>query len=561
MAKENGGVDYFTLEVIQQALVAVGDEMFTVLQRTAHSPLIFETLDFAVGATDGAGELICMGNGTTGFLGTLDASVREVIKKHDATMEPEDIYILNSPYLGGGSHLSDISLVMPVFHAGEIIAFTVNKAHWTEVGGKDPGSVASDATEIYQEGLQFPVVKLCSRGAINPAIVDLIRSNVRLPDMTLGDMWAGIATLRMGAERVRALVEKYGVAAVKTAMDGFLDYGERMARAELAKLPKGTFKATDFIDEDAHGNGPFEIACAVTITDDAFVVDFTGSHPQVRSPINTTLTNLTSRARSVYRAVTTPHIPTNGGMYRPLKVICPPGTIFTAEPPLPTSVYYETAVMGTDLIWKALAPHMPDRLPAGHYATVGGMRLAGDDPETGEFWLSFGPYLGGWGAECDRDGQRGQFCVSNGQTYNVPIELQEARYSVQIARYGFHNEPGGFGEFCGGHGVALDFRITSDTATMMAGLGRHKFRPWGMNGGQGGTINYVKVVRGDGSEEVYGRVARVDLERGDLVSLVTGTGGGYGDPRRRDPTRVREDLKNGYITTEQAAEVFGVRGA
>lgn len=553
--------DPFTRNVIWECLGALGDEMFTILRRTAHSPLIFETLDYAVGATDRAGELICMGNGVTGFLGTLDAAVKAVLAKYGpADIRDGDVFITNDPYGGGGSHLSDISLIMPVFVAGKLIAFVVNKAHWSEVGGKDRGSVSSDATEVFQEGLQFPNVKLFEAGRPNDALIEVLRANVRLPEQTLGDMWAGIAALRTGADRLRALAGKYGTPALLAAMAALLDYGEVMTRRELAKLPKGCFEARDFIDTDGLGNGPFEIRCRVTIDDRAFVADFTGSHPEVAGSVNTTLTNLTSRVRAIFRAVTTPHLPTNGGMFRPLRVVCPPGTIFSARRPAPVSNYFETALMAIDLVWKALAPVVPERLTAGNLGSVCSIMISGGAPGRDDFWLLFGPLLGGWGAGADFDGQNGQFCAGNGETYNLPVELTETRYGVVIERYAFHDEPGGYGEFRGGKGVVLEYRIESETALLSCAFGRHRYPPWGVAGGRDGSLNYVKVIRRDGAEETYGKASRVPLRRGDLVRLVTATGAGWGEPRRRAPERVRADLADGFVTPDEARAVYGLSG-
>jgi N-methylhydantoinase B len=555
-----GEADFFTIEVIQNALTAMGEEMFVILQRTAHSPLIFETLDFAVGATDSVGEVVCMGNGVTGFLGTLDAAVRDVIRKYGAagTIRADDIYILNTPWEGGGSHLSDVSLIMPVFDGEALVAFVVNKAHWSEIGGMSPGSVTGKSTEIYQEGLHFPNVRLYDAGRLNEALVEMIRANVRLPDMTIGDMWAGVAALRTGEMRLRGLIGKYGRPAVQLAMRRLLDYGEAMVRAELRRLPKGSFSAVDSIDADGLGGGPFEIRCTVTITDDKFIADFTDSHPQVRGSINTTYTNLCSRVRVMFRAITTPQVPTNGGMYRPIEVICPPGTIFTAQPPAPMSTYYETAIMALDLMWKALAPAMPDRLTAGNLASVCAAMLSGRHPQTGEFWVLFGPYLGGWGAGCDMDGQRGQFCAGNGETYNIPVELTEARYGLTVERYGFRDDAGGFGTWTGGAGVVLDYRVTSEEVVFSCGYGRLYNPPWGVDGGHDGLTNHATVIRRDGSEEVYGKVSDVRVQRGELVRLVTATGGGWGAPRGRARARVLADLRDGFITPAIAREVYGV---
>src|SRR3977135_4186919 len=241
-------VDPFTIEIIKSSLVAIGDEMFYALQRTSKSTIIYETLDFGVAITDAQGRLVAQGNGVPLFIGTLDAAVNAVRDRFAATgsLRPGDIVVTNDPYGGGGTHLSDVSLIMPIYYGGELIAFVGNKAHWTEVGGKDPGSWTTDSTEVYQEGLQFPNVKLFTEGHPDQALLDILAANVRLPDMTLGDMWAGVAALRVGERRFLDLCEKYGRDTVLIAIESLLDHGEAMARQEPAKLPKGTFEAEDW---------------------------------------------------------------------------------------------------------------------------------------------------------------------------------------------------------------------------------------------------------------------------------------------------------------------------
>ncbi|MDQ6948386.1 MAG: hydantoinase B/oxoprolinase family protein [Actinomycetota bacterium] len=554
-------VDPFTIEIIKNSLVAIGDEMFYALQRTSKSTIIYETLDYGVAITDADGRLVAQGNGVPLFIGTLDAAVNAVRDKFGASgqLRPGDIVVTNDPYGGGGTHLSDVSLIMPIYHEGELVAFVGNKAHWTELGGKDPGSWTTDSTEVYQEGLQFPNVKLFNQGEPDEALLDLIAANVRLPDMTLGDLWAGVAALRVGERRFLDLCDKYTRDTVLVAIDSLLDYGEEMARQELGRLPKGTFEAEDMIDDDGIGNGPFPVRVRVTISDEEFVADFTGSHPQVPGPINNTRTGLASGVRAVFKAVTNPAIPANGGAFRPVRAICPDGTVFTAQRPAPVSTYWETMLYATDLIWKALAPHVPERLPAGHMLSVCGTVLAGPNPDTGELFLLVEPLVGGWGAGHDKDGENGQFCVGDGETYNIPIEITETRYGVIVDQYAFHTEDGGAGEFRGGKGVVLDYRAVGDGTYLTGTFGRHKYKPWGMNGGHEGSPNFIKVIRRDGSEEgPFGKVARLRLEKGDVARLVTATGGGYGDPRRRPRGRVLADIRDGYINVEQANRDYGV---
>ena len=270
--------NYFTYEILKDALVAVGDEMFAAMKRTSMSPIVYEILDFAVGVTDARGNLVAQGNGVVLFMATLDSAVRAVLDKHGPDgIHEGDIFITNDPYGGGGTHVSDVTLVLPVFFEGTLIAFVANKAHWTEVGGMAPGGNLTDSTEVYQEGLMFPTVKLFDRGTINQPLVDMIEANVRIPDMTLGDMWASVAANRVGERRIIELVTRYGRDTVTGAMSRILDYGERMVRTELERMPKGEFFAEAMLDGDGLGNGPFHAQVKVTISEDRFLIDFTGT--------------------------------------------------------------------------------------------------------------------------------------------------------------------------------------------------------------------------------------------------------------------------------------------
>src|SRR5258707_11127051 len=286
-------VDLFTIEIVKDALVAIGDEMFIALQRTSKSTIIYEVLDFASGLTDANGQLITQGNGVTGVLGPLTFAVRSVLEKFGLErLHPGDVIITNDPYGGGGTHLSDVSLIVPIFYEGQLVAFSASKAHWTEVGGKDPGSWTTDATEVFQEGLQFPCVKLYEEGRPVQSLIDLIAANVRLPDMTLGDMYAQAASLRLGERRFQELCDKYGLDVVLSSIEALMDYGERMTLLELEKIPPGVYEARDMIDDDGIGHRPFPVCVKITITDDEFICDFTGTHPQVTGPVNCALTVL-----------------------------------------------------------------------------------------------------------------------------------------------------------------------------------------------------------------------------------------------------------------------------
>lgn len=551
--------DLFTQEIVKDALVAIGFEMFDAMLRTSMSPIIYETTDFAVGVTDARGNLIAQGNGVTAFLATLDTAVQSALQRNPrpGDLAPGDVLMTNVPYEGGGTHLSDVVILVPVFHGHRLIAWTVNKAHWTEVGGAQAGSVSTQSTEIYQEGLQFPFVKLYEAGRINAALVAIIRANVRLPESTIGDMHAGVAAARVGARRLEELVERYGVDVVVDAMDSLLDYGERMTRGELAKLPPGIYEAEDLVEGDGLGNGPFRVRVKVTITPDEMVADFTGSSAPAAGPINCSYTGLVTGVRCVFKAVTNPDLPANGGCFRPLKVVCPPGTLISAKAPAPVSLYYEPLIAAMDVMWKALAPIVPDRLPAGHQRAVNATFVAGQHPDSGELFVMGEPLVGGWGASQAGDGDGGQFCCANGETYNIPVELFESRYGLKVEQYAFHNDDGGAGEHRGGRGVILDYRVTADEVFLTYATSRSREPPWGLAGGHTGSLNGATIHRNDGTIESYDMCTRVRVRKGELIRLKTATGGGYGNPQARNRARVARDIKNGYITAAQALRDYG----
>jgi N-methylhydantoinase B len=377
--------------------------------------------------------------------------------------------------------------------------------------------------------------------------------------MTLGDMHAQAAALHLGEARFLQLCDKYGVEVVLGSMQELLDYGERATRRALASLPNGVYEAENMIDDDGIGNGPFPVRVKVTITDDEFVCDFTGSHAQVPGPVNTSVTGLFSGARTLFMAVTDPSVSVNDGCFRPLRIVCPPGTIFSAERPAPVSTYWETLNYVTDLLWKALAPIVPDRLPAGHFLSVCGSVVAGQHPDTGDLFLLVEPHAGGWGGATAKDGEQGLMCVADGETYMVPIEVLETRYGVLVDRYALDTAPAaGTGMHRGGRGCVRAYRAVADEIFVTATCGRHKFVPWGVDGGSDGSRNEVRFHHADGRVVSMGKCARYRLVKGEVVEIVTGTGGGFGNPFARDPERVRDDVLDGYLTRESAEQDYGV---
>lgn len=553
--------DPFTIEIILDGLYSAAREMFVTLGRTSKSPIIYEVLDYACGIYSAGGKLVAQDNGVMGFLGTLYFAVKEVRDKFGDQIEPGDLFISNDPWIGNGSHLSDVNLVYPIFFDDELVGYAVNKAHWTEVGGKDPGSWSADATEVFQEGLQFPCVRLYRVGEINQSLVEIIEANVRTPDDTLGDMYAQAASLRVGGRRVVELCRKYGVPALTDAIAEHLRRGEQAAQRAMAQLPRGTFAVEDVMENNTATGEPIPVRLRLRITDDAFELDLTGNPEPVASPINGTAVGVAAQARTMFKVISDPHSPVNEGNFKPVRVVAPEGTIFTAPRPAPVSIHWEYKSVFSDMINQALAPHSPHRLPAGHQLSTCASIINGKT-EDGTYWLIVEPQLGGWGAAIDADGQQGQHPMGNGETYNVPVEVMETRYPVRIERYSFNTDvAAGAGRFRGGLGVVKEYRIlNSSGGAVTATFGRHHRPPWGVDGGQAGSPNVIEVVpRGETEPSVHtGTLARHPLCQGDLVRFTTATGGGWGDPLERAPERVADDVKNGYISIETARRDYGV---
>jgi N-methylhydantoinase B len=504
--------------------------------------------------------LIAEANGVPGFMGTLTFAVKTIIDKHrQQGMHPGDVYVTNDPYAGGGQHLSDVALVGPIFFEDRLVAFSVNKAHWTEVGGMAPGSWTTDSTEIYQEGLQFPGILLYRRGEPIAGLIDLIAANVRTPERTLGDLYAGVASLRTAERQVVAICQRYGLETFEQSVTAILHHGEKLARRGLAELPKGTYFAEDWMDDDGLSEDPIYVCVTVSIDDESFIADFTGSAAQVRGPTNCARPRLHSACRTIFKAITDPHTPTNDGWFRPLQVICPDGTVFTAQRPAPVSTYWETGAFAVDLLWHALFPVVPERLTTGHSLSVCGTIISGTD-QAGAPFILVEPQAGGWGAGATKDGESGLVVVGDGETYVMPVEVCESRYPLLVDQFTFNVGPAGAGRFRGGFGLVRDYQILSETAQLTTTFGRHKYRPWGAAGGSAGSPNGVAVIPSGASKPVLwkGKLARYPLRRGDVARMVTGVGGGYGDPAQRDPEAVREDVRNELLSAELAREVYGV---
>jgi N-methylhydantoinase B len=551
--------DPFTVEILKDKLAATADEMGAVLARTSMSPIVYEVLDFACGLTDARARVVAQTNGLTLFTGTFGPQVQTLIDRYGLEgMHEGDVFATNVPY-DGGTHTCDVCLVKPIVVAGRPIAFAVSITHWIEIGGAVPGSIPPDATEIYQEGLQLPGVRVHDGGRPNDAVFDMIAANIRLPRTGLGDLNAGLAAVAIGERRVLEACERYGVELVLASFDRVLEHGARTARAALREVPNGVYRAEDAVDGDGVRDAHLPIVVEVTVGDDWIHADFTGCAPQAAGPVNCSRAALLSACKTVVRAITAPDARSNDGFFEPFSLTVPPRTVFSAEPPAPTGWYYEGAAFANDLFWKALAPVCPERLGAGSYTSLCCSYVVGRDAKTDELFVLAEPNVGGWGASTLGDGESALIATTDGDTYNFPVEVVESRFPVLVERYELNVAAGGgAGRHRGGFGVVREYRIHgARDAYGYGSLGRSERRPWALGGGRDGTINYLEYVH-DGEVRRHGRVARVPLADGDVVRSVTGTGGGFGDPRERDPERVRADVLDGYVSPADARDVYGV---
>ena len=545
-------IDPITLEIIQASLTAIADEMFASMALAAMSSVIYEVLDFGVAITDPQGNLASAGAGIPSFVGMLDPSVKAIIHKYEnRNFRPGDIFIANDPYTGGVSHTNDIVLAMPVFFEDKIIAWTANKGHWVDIGGMVPGSLSPDATELFQEGLILPDVRLFDGGTAVEAVFDIIRANSRLPEQAIGDLWAGISALRVGERRLQELCRKYQAETLKEAIRQYFDYGEKVSRHGLRSLPKGRYEAEDQMDDGR------VIRATVTITNDDFIVDLRDNPPQDHGPMNATYYATMVSAQAVFKGVAAPDRWANVGSFRPLKLLTVPGTLFHAQRPAAVGSYYENKIRSADLICKALAPHMPSRMPAGHFSSICAT-LIRSIANNGDEYTFIEPEIGGWGASADKDGENAQFSASHGDTFNCPVEVNEARNGIQVEQLQLNEEACGAGRYRGGKGIDLRYRILGKTAWITAGYTRTVTPPWGIGNGANGSLNRLEILRHNETAEIIASASNLPLERDDIVRIVTANGGGFGEALERPTPDIVSDLRNGYITQSEAVDVYGL---
>ncbi len=562
--------DLVSLHVLHNALINVAAEMALVMMKTSYSTIFNEGLDFSTVILDADGELIAEKNYTPSMMGAIPHTVKWAVEELGAkAFAPGDVLVHNDCYRGG-CHLPEHMMIKPVFLEDALFGFLGNMGHCAEIGGKAPGSFASDATDVYQEGLRLPPVKLISRGEYVEDIWRIILTNHRTPRNTWGDFHAMIGSLNVGERRLVALAHKHGAVFIREGSRALLDHSERLMRTHIDELPDGEYASEMWIEDDGVTRDPFKIRVTVVVRGDEILFDFTGSSPQVRGPMNCTFTVVAAAVYNAVFSVVDPRslIPRNSGCYRPIRIIAPPGSVVNVQHPGPcVGGNTDTQPKIIDLLLAALAQAVPDRVAAASGGSSSNLLFGGTHPATGQYYSHYHFDGMGTGATARKDGNSGEI-TRHSNCRNTPVEVFETRYPFLTWDYGLVRDSGGPGRQRGGLGIVRTLEVTAPEITVSALFDRVRLAPWGLFGGMDGGRTKL-LVRPAGTNrfrpfsDVFGTMSptkftNVVLKRGDVIRYQTPGGGGYGGPLERDPEHVLEDVREGFVSAAQARAVYGV---
>ncbi|MGF7151867.1 N-methylhydantoinase B [Sphingomonas zeicaulis] len=547
-------LDGATVEVIRSYLVSAAEEMRRTLIRTAFNPVIYEVLDFGISIYDAELELIADAPGLAFFLGANDHAIRKGVAFAGAeTMRPGDIFIMNYPYWNS-AHALDATLFAPVFAPGAQtpFAYTCIRAHWMDLGAKDPGYVL-DSTDMHQEGLIFPGTRIYRDGAPVKDIIDIIRFNSRMPGPVMGDLDAQVAATRTGVERLNAILDKFGSSAFDEAVERIKLASDALVRRALAELPHGTWEASDVVDDDGITDDPVPIHVKVTIDQDGLTCDFSGSSPAVRGPINIPIGLTETICKFVLKSLTSAAQRNNAGSFRALKVIAPEGNLFHAVYPAATFTQWP-AHLALELVYKALAQGMPERIAACSGGDTLGFMMIGTDPQTKQMYAVSNNEPVGWGGSADFDGINATNHISGSLVRNTPIEVIEMKTGMMMEQFEIRPDSGGAGKRRGGVGTERVIRFIQD-GEFLSITKRSKEKPWSLGGGEQPEANEL-IVRLDTPQEQRVGTYRMPVAIGDRAIARGAGGAGYGRPEDRDPASVLADVLDGYVSAESARNVY-----
>lgn len=556
----NMAIDPVTLAVVRGSLEQVADEMDLQLIHAAISPIISETNDCANGIFHPTtGETIAQGRyGLPVFLAYMQFTVQKVIELANAEggFKPGDMWIMNDTYLGG-SHLQDVQIIAPIFAEGELFAVMATTGHWMDMGGNVPGGWAPRATEIHQEGIIIPPVKLYDEGKLNKALVAMFRANVRLPAEILGDMAAMSNVFTIGARGIEALVKRYGRAVLSECLNEMIAYSERQMRSYIREIPDGNYDWEDFIDNDGIVDTPIPVRLTITVKGEQMHFDFTGTGPKSRGPLNmsrnTTVSSVFVAIKHIF-----PEVPVNGGTFRPITIEVPAGTLLAAEYPSPCGGYLDPMGRVIDVVFGAMSKALPDKSPAAFFGTIGVVAISGTHPRSHNYFVGVFPYPGGYGATKASDGLINGTPPQSMANF-MSLEMSEHRFPLRFDHYRIREDSGGAGQHRGGCGTEYGFTAWSDLTISVLG-DRVDHAPFGICGGGSAASNKVEFVSGGKTwkPELRSKIEKEPLGVGDAICAASPGGGGYGRALDRELADVERDLNRGYISREVAESVYGV---
>ncbi|MGB7181195.1 MAG: hydantoinase B/oxoprolinase family protein [Burkholderiaceae bacterium] len=546
-------LDPITFAVIKNALDSIIDEVAYTIVRTARSEIVKDVMDYSAAFCAADGQMVAQAKTIALHLGAVPEAMRVITKKYLGKLAPGDAVILNDPYQGG-MHLPDIFMVMPVFHSGQLQGFFVVICHHTDMGGRVPGSNASDSTEIYQEGLRIPAVKLYEQGEMNEMLRDIIAKNVRVPDLVLGDLKAQYTAGQVGARELSGLFDKNGPELMQRCFTELLDYAERMTRQEIAGWPDGTYRFTDYIDNDGFNDQPLPIAVAITVQGDGLIVNYEGSSGQVAAALNSTLSYTQSCTYLSVRSVLKADIPNNQGLFRAIKVIAPEASILNPQMPAPCAARALTGYRVFDAMLGALAQIVPDQVPAAGEGGNTVVSIGGYRQDRTPF-IIVDMICGAWGARPDQDGIEAITNPSQNLS-NTPVETMEARQPIRIEEYGLLPDSCGAGRWRGGLGITRSYRLLADSAVLQLRADRTRFKPYGLAGGQPSVFCSNKLFRDGQWQDLPGKVT-CTIQKNDVVRHEQAGGGGFGPPSERSAALIERDVFNQKISPEHAKTKYG----
>ena len=549
------GIDPITFEVLRNGLDAIADEMAYTIVRSARSTMIKDCMDYSASLCTAGGELIAQAVNIPVMMCSTPDALLPTIAKFKGDLAPGDCLILSDPY-EGGSHLPDIFMFMPIFHEDRLVAFSSTCAHHVDVGGMAPGSASSEATEIFQEGLRIPILKLYERSRPNKAIYELILRNVRFPSMLQGDLEAQRSACLIGERQVQRMMERYGVDTVVNGMQALLDYSERLCREEIGKMPDGTYEFVDYIDEDGMDPDPIPIRLKLTISGDRVTADFSQSAPQVRGSLNCSLSVTKASTFTAIKCFCRTPFPPNSGFFRPIEVIAPEGTVVNVAFPGATFMRGLTIYRINNVLFGALAKAMPERAIAADEGGTSIVLMEGEDRNRERF-IYMETISGAWGGRANLDGIDTASNITGLQS-NTPAEVLETEYPIELVQYGYVQDSGGAGRFRGGLGLVREYRYVAERGTLQMRADRVKFAPYGIYGGKpGGRCKNVYDPYGS-NVTLESKVKNRPLRAGDVVRHVMAGAGGYGWPFERDIELVVRDVLDEKVSVAAARNEYGV---